>query len=320
MKSDLLDVIIIGKNESRVLQRTLISVIKASEVFEKKFNSKPNIIYIDSNSTDNSVSIAKNEGISCKVIKGKTSPAIGRIEGVEQTNSKYIFFLDGDTEVELNWLAKGVEFLEQNEDIAGVGGRLVFNIYNAENEIIWQNNNYRNNKRPIENIYDGVGGTFLYKRKPYLESGGFSTNYRNTEEFDLMLKIVAKGHLVKRINIPMAIHNDYKTEDVSFVKRYLFTKDIFISGRVCRNAPKTFKTFMIVLGRYWLYILQLPLIILVFLTLLNKLWYSAGIILFLVIIFNFIHKKFNIKRSILSMISMCFYSLGFYFGLLKNHE
>ncbi len=317
-KMNLLDIVIIGKNEEKVLQKTFTSVIKACTIFEKEFKNKPNVIYIDSNSTDSSILIAKRNSIKYKVITGETTPAIGRIEGVTETNSKYIFFLDGDTEVDENWLVEGVQFLEQNEKVAGVGGRLTFNIYNSTSKLMWSNDNYWNTSSSVENIYDGVGGTFLYSRKAYLKSGGFSTRYVNTEEFDLMLKIIARGYEVKRLNIPMAIHNDFKTKKESFIKRYLLTKNNFISGKVCRNAPKTKKTLKTMFYRFWLYMLHLPLMLIVLFFLLIGNWLPAITALIVLVLCHYFYKKYNVKRTIVSLFSMNFYSIGFYIGFLNG--
>lgn len=313
-----LTIVIIGKNEGRSLQKTFSSVIKASKVFEDEFNSKPGVIYIDSNSTDNSVDIARRNNIKYKIITGRTTPAKGRIVGVESTESEYIFFLDGDTVVDKNWLCEGVEFLEKHKYIAGVGGLLIFNVFNTKGNLIWQDSNHWNNKKSVENIYDGVGGTFLYRRKYYLKSGGFSAKYNNTEEFDLMLRIIAKGYKIKRINIPMATHNDFKIKSVGFIKKNLFTKDIFISGHVCRNAPKTRGTLKVIVYRFWLYFLHLPMILTFLSFLIFSNWIFSIIISILLVLFHLIYKGCNVKRTIISIISMCFYSFGFYVGLIKG--
>lgn len=228
-----------------------------------------------------------------------------------------MFFLDGDTQVDENWLVTALKYLKTNPCVVGVGGELIFNVIDKEGQVTWMNSNYWGVKREEENIYDGVGGTFIYKRKQFLLAGGFSDKYRIGEEFDLMLRVLALGYDVKRINTTMAIHKDYKTKKVSFVKRYLLTRNIFIPGMVIANSPLTRRTIKVVIMRYWLHFIQLPLLLSVLIYFdLNV----TSVIFGVLFLFNLIYKKFDFKRAIISMVTMNFYSFGIYFGLLKENN
>lgn len=310
-----LSIVIIGKNEEKNLDRVFTSVIKASETYREKYKIFPTLLYIDSNSLDNSVNIANKFNIPVKVINGETTPAKAREKGVKETESEFIFFLDGDTEVERNWLIDGVSYLLENLKIGGVGGILKFNIL-KNNIVIWSIENYRNTKKDGEMIIDGVGGTFLYRRNALNLVGGYHSHYRVCEEFELQLKLISVGQNIVRIKKPMAIHHDSKSINENFIRRYLLSENIFVPGQIIRNATINKSTLTIIVRRYWLYILHLP-ILLVSLLLLFFCCYTPAFIIFMgLCLAHFYYKNWNLKRSLTSIFSMNFYSVGFYYGFL----
>lgn len=314
----LLAIIIIGKNESKTLPRVFDSIQNASKVFFDSFNEYPDVIYIDSDSNDGSIELAKKHGVRYKCIYGESNAARGRIEGVKEINSKYIFFLDGDTEVINDWLVEAVNAIEKDDKIAGVGGMLEFNYY-KDDKLINKIENYWGTKRDYQKIYDGVGGTFLYRSDAYLKSGGFNNKYKVGEEFDLMLRVISLGYRVIRLSKKMAVHHDYKSLKESFYKRYLFTRNILITGRIIRGLRINKTTLNYLFRRFWLYFLHVLLILSVIFSLLLK-EYSFSLILFLILILShLIFKKFNIIRTVISLFTMNFYSIGLIFGMLKRN-
>ena len=311
----LLSIIIIGRNEEKNLPEVFSSVKKASGKFKKEFHDAPSVLYIDSRSSDNSIEITHEHGIPYLILKGKTSPGIARNLGAQKTSSRFIFFLDGDTLLTENFLVDGVRYLQQHEEAGGVGGILVFRIY-TENSLRFQFDNYWNTRKNGEAIYDGVGGTFLYRRTDFINAGQFSTELKASEEFDLLLRITYNGQKLRRIKVPMAIHNDFKSAEESYVKRYLLTKNILLPGKIARNAPRNMSTTYLIIRRYWPQILYLPLLISILLSLLNSLFYLATILFSMLLFLNLFYKRFNIKRAIISVISMIFFSFGWWMGFL----
>lgn len=314
-----LGIVIIGKNEGNIIRRVFTSVLNARDKYKAAFNITFEIIYIDSNSTDNSIEIAKELDIPFSIIVGRSSPSIARNLGLSRLNTRYIFFLDGDTEVHDTWLVKGVEYLEKNERIAGIGGILEFNIY-KEGEIVWVNKNYWKNRYDGQSIYDGVGGTFLYRRDDVMSVGGFNECYNNSEEFDLMMRLLYNDKLIARLNSFMAIHHDYKSTELGYIKRYLLTKNIFNPGIVIRNLPKNGGVWKVIFFRYWLLILHLPVLIAILLLLSFG---KIGTVFFLILLlffFHFMNKDFNLKRTIISLVSSNFFSFGLYCGYFMKSK
>ena len=106
--------VVIGKNEALNLPKCFGSILKVTD----------NIIFVDSDSDDNSVSIAKEYNIK-KVLRVKTNygtPALSRSIGAKEVETEFIQFLDGDMELENDWVQFGIQYIQKNKHIAAVHG------------------------------------------------------------------------------------------------------------------------------------------------------------------------------------------------------
>ena len=63
------DIIVIGRNEARLLRETLESVLIAAARFLEEGNPEPRVVYVDSQSTDISVDIARSMNDSVYLVK-----------------------------------------------------------------------------------------------------------------------------------------------------------------------------------------------------------------------------------------------------------
>lgn len=318
------DIVIIGKDEGKLLEKVFNYAIIAARKYYKFCNSYPRIIYIDGKSTDRSVEIAKRMGIESYIVEGKPNPAKGRHLGLSKCKAKYVFFLDGDNIVDKNWLIKGVQYLEKNHNIAGVGGIQDLEIWKNDN-IIKKLLNCRDVRYNGQVINDGVGGTFLYRRDILLKVGDFNCNLEISEEFELYLRITQAGYKLARITYPMSIHIDKKINSlINFMKKSLFTKNIFIPGEIIRKSPKSWPVIKIIFKRYWLYILH-PILSLVAVILFYLYYYTSlnifmifGIIIVIsFLIAHYFYKGKNFQRSVISLFTMNIYSFGWFIGLLS---
>jgi len=192
--------VIIGRNESQHLPRTFESV--------KKITDK--IIYVDSNSSDNSILIAKNFGIKkiLKVISNYGTAALSRSKGAAEVKTKYIQFLDGDETIDLMWVEKAVKKLEENKVIAGVHGfKKVFKKNEQDYFILSDNKDWQP---------DYLQGAFLIRRDIYEKCGGMETRIFGEEERDLYVRVKALGFQFWYIHELMASHYDCKKKNILF--------------------------------------------------------------------------------------------------------
>lgn len=201
-------IIIIGYNEGRLLQKSLSSSLNAVRLAQKNSLSVE-VVYVDSHSTDNSVSKAKDHGIKVAYTHPDyKTPANARNAGIFLTNSEFVMFLDGDMEISADWLPHGVEFLRKDPKAAGVAGvrddkRLSGDVFNLIP-------NYYKTVEMVEPVKADVGGAFLYRRSALEQIGGFEAELLVGEESVLCCRLILGGWRLYRIRHPMITHWDVK--------------------------------------------------------------------------------------------------------------
>ncbi len=193
-------IIVIGRNEGPRLSLCLNSVSAISK----------NIVYVDSGSTDGSPALAAARGI--KVIELDTSrrmsAARARNEGVAALCKampalQYIQFVDGDCEINADWIRSASVFLDKNPRVAGVAGILrekhpEASIYNKLCDIEWR-------REPGES--DSFGGIVLIRLTAFLETGGFRDDLIAGEEPELSSRLRRSAWKIWRLPVPMATHD-----------------------------------------------------------------------------------------------------------------
>jgi len=115
----LLSVVIIGLNEAERIGECIDSVrIAVADIPDT------DIVYIDSGSTDETVSIALSKKVRVFQL-GKTqapSPAAGRYVGSLVTSGRFIMFVDGDTIVAPGWIKPAIELMMRDASIVMFSG------------------------------------------------------------------------------------------------------------------------------------------------------------------------------------------------------
>ncbi|MCD4680112.1 MAG: glycosyltransferase, partial [Bacteroidales bacterium] len=88
--------IIIGRNIENTIAKCIESVIRFignNNIIEYE------IVYVDSESKDKTIEIAKKYPIKIFQIKGQVNAAIGRNVGAKNAKGDILFFIDGDMEI-----------------------------------------------------------------------------------------------------------------------------------------------------------------------------------------------------------------------------
>jgi glycosyltransferase involved in cell wall biosynthesis len=94
--------IVIGKNEGWKLTKCLNSIY---ETIEYNNLQEAEIFYIDSKSTDDSIRrVKKFDSIRIFEITGECNAAIARNIGAKEANGDILFFIDGDMEINKEFL------------------------------------------------------------------------------------------------------------------------------------------------------------------------------------------------------------------------
>ncbi|MEJ6404886.1 glycosyltransferase family 2 protein [Yoonia sp. 2307UL14-13] len=204
-------VIIIGRNEGERLVRCLASIPK----------SVRHVVYVDSGSTDGSVAAAKAAGAEV-VELDLTRPftaARARNAGwaaLDQTDSiAYLQFVDGDCEIQPEWVKTARDFLQSSPKAAVVCGRRRerfpdATIYNRLCDEEWDT--------PIGRAL-ACGGDAMMRADAFAAVDGFDPSLIAGEEPELCLRLRQKGWEVWRIDAEMTLHDAAMTRFGQFWKR-----------------------------------------------------------------------------------------------------
>lgn len=202
----------IGRNEGERLKRCLRS-------------AKPQVsqlVYVDSGSTDDSVAFARSLGVHVVELDPSVPFTAGRArnEGLRRLvasmpEAEYVQFVDGDCELDPNWIAVARVELESKPEVAVVCGRRRerfpdASVYNRLCDIEWNT--------PVGEAL-ACGGDFLVRRSAFEEVGGFRPDLIAGEEPDLCARLRQKGHRVLRLDAEMTLHDAAMTEFSQWWKR-----------------------------------------------------------------------------------------------------
>jgi glycosyltransferase involved in cell wall biosynthesis len=195
-----LSIVIITRNEAAKINQTLDSVIQACAKLDNY-----QIMLVDSASSDDTIKIAQTYPINIIQLTDENilTPAAGRHVGYENSDSEYIYFLDGDMLLDENWFENALPIMQADANLAGIAGRCEEKIYTAEGEQISHSAD-----RFVDDDTDmnHLGGSVLYRCAVLDEVGGFNPYLANEEELELGLRIRVAGYSLQRLPINMSLH------------------------------------------------------------------------------------------------------------------
>ena len=192
-------VIAIGRNEGTRLLRCLQS-------------AKPlgNTIYVDSNSSDASVSNARELGVEVVELDMSKpfSAARARNAGFRRLmemhpETEFVQFVDGDCEIIDSWITLACAELNADDRLGIVAGRRrerypLFSIYNRLCDIEWNT--------PVGDA-KACGGDALIRTEMFRELGGYNPDVIAGEEPELCVRARSKGWKIRRIDAEMTTHD-----------------------------------------------------------------------------------------------------------------
>lgn len=209
--SEVIGVVIIGRNEGERLKRCVASVRPARHV-----------VYVDSDSSDGSAQWARQEQISVVALdlSKPFTAARARNEGARALRLvapgvAFVQFVDGDCELAPDWLSMARDFLSAHEQCAAVCGRL-------------------RERFPDSSLYNGLcdqewdvptgkakacGGIAMMRMAAFEAAGGFREDLIAGEEPELCVRLRATGWEIWRVSDEMAWHDAAMTRFAQWWKR-----------------------------------------------------------------------------------------------------
>lgn len=225
-------VVAIGRNEGERLRRCLTSAKDCGPV-----------VYVDSNSSDNSVRIALDLGITVVQLDMSLpfSAARARNEGFHRLmtlfpETELVQFVDGDCEIVPLWIERGKAEFESDESLGVIAGRRrerhpMNSIYNRLCDIEWDT--------PIGEA-KACGGDAMMRTEILQRLGGFNSSVIAGEEPELCVRVRASGWTVRRIDAEMTLHDAAMTRFGQWWRRMERSGHAYAQGVAIHGGPPEF--------------------------------------------------------------------------------
>lgn len=197
-----LSIIIIAHNEEFAIKKSL-------EALRNISMTHCEVICVDSNSTDKTLEIAQSFQNSIPELRvlsltGYQNASIARNAGIKVATRDHILFVDGDVELNSDFLEKALYELTSDRCDA-VFGMLDDYEYNDDYSELLKITRNRTNIKTEEPRYL-CGGIFMVKKKVVDDTGLFDENLVRCEDFDYTLRLTQKYRL-KVIPVCMGNHH-----------------------------------------------------------------------------------------------------------------
>lgn len=192
-------IVIIGRNEGDRLKRCFASLPKEAQR-----------IYVDSGSIDGSQGHAGSLGIVVVDLDTKIGFTAARARNAglaivcqSDVVPEFVQMIDGDCELDVNWMGKAIDALSAEPDLAAVFGRRrerfpERSVYNRQCDDEWN--------VPIGYVAS-CGGDAMFRLAALSAVGGYNPDLIAGEEPDLCLRLSREGWTIKRIDAEMTLHD-----------------------------------------------------------------------------------------------------------------
>ena len=208
--SPLLSVVVIGRNEGPRLVRCFESIAAM------RSPGPTELIYVDSNSRDNSVEVAVAAGARVIALSSEhITAAAGRNAGWHDARGPLILFLDGDTILDPNFVAASLDEFADPRVAVVFGNRREINpggsIFNRVLDLDW---------RPLKSGESAYCGGDAIVRRPVLEGvAGFDERLIAGEEPDMCRRMRGRGYAIMHVDREMTGHDLAMTSPLQYWRR-----------------------------------------------------------------------------------------------------
>lgn len=206
-----ISIVVIGFNEAENLERTFTALKNMNYPAEKL-----EFIYADSGSADNSVEIAKRYTDKVFIEPLYPSPGRNRNRGLVEAKYDMVHFLDGDVEIDGNYL-KNIAFLFAEKDVHAISGNL------AEIKPSFYNKLASMANMDMSEGYStltSTGGSYI--KSALLSVEGYDERIVRGEETELGVRFRGKGYKLWCTSHKLGNHNfginslsDYFKRDIA---------------------------------------------------------------------------------------------------------
>lgn len=196
--------VVIAKNESFCIKKCL-SGLEKIKIKDCEY------VLVDSDSTDGTEQLMMGfyevHAESTKVIRcsGTLNAAVVRNVGFSNSSGDIVFFVDGDTEINLDFVESAISRLEADLSVVAVTGKLSDVMYTDDFTTVLGERVDRNNIRFEQDVLT-FGGNVCVRRSALEEAGGWCEDFMVNEDFELALRLSALGK-IKAIPVYIGKHH-----------------------------------------------------------------------------------------------------------------
>lgn len=313
-------VVIKALNEERRIATAVESALAAVQRYGGE------VVLADSCSTDRTVEIASAYPIQIAQLANPQERCcgIGPQLGYQHTRGEYVYILDGDMEMLPSFLPQAIALMEAHPDVAGVGGLVVeMNTTSLEYLARVERGTAHMQAGEVDRL--DMGG--LYRRAAVDQAGYFSDrNLHSYEEFDLAIRLRAKGWKLQRISEAAVRHHGHDAPPYQLLMRRWRSRYIDGLGELLRGAWGQPHFAMALQGLrelriyaavvvWWLALLSISLL---------PALYPWALWAFFVVLFAPVGlmtvRKRSFKKAIFSVVSWCFNTAGLVRGIFSTRK
>ncbi|MBQ8833246.1 MAG: glycosyltransferase [Paludibacteraceae bacterium] len=194
--------IVIGRNEGWRLKKCLQSIttiINQDKIIDYE------IIYVDSQSSDNSVELAKQYGAKVFLITGECNAAIARNIGAKEAMGDILFFIDGDMELFSGFLPK-VLTQDGRLEYPFISG--IFNdvVHDLDWNYLYTSRRHKLQEGDEDAVQTTTGGLFMIEHSLWNQVKGLDTRLKIGEDYDIGLRLTKLGFPLHRKATLLANH------------------------------------------------------------------------------------------------------------------
>jgi GT2 family glycosyltransferase len=287
------------------------------------------VVLADSCSTDRTVELASRYPVRVVQLAnaGERCCGAGTQLGFQHARGEYVYILDGDMRMVPGFLERALTFLAQHPEVGGVGGRLIE--LNTES-LEYRERAARNHAHMQPGEVDRLDGGGLYRRIAVEQAGFLSDrNLHSYEEFDLAVRLRARGWKLWRLPVDAVTHFGHDTPPYALLARRWRTKYVCGLGELLRGAwgrphmklvlrdLRELRLYAAVLA-WWLALASIPLWPLPVAQ--GAAWLERPVLFALLAAAPFALmalRKRSIGRAVHSVVSWCFNAAGLVRGLLS---
>ena len=249
---------------------------------------------------------------------------VGPQLGYQHSAGEFVYILDGDMEMLPGFLPEALAFIQAHPAVAGVGGRVV-EMNTGSLEYLARVERGMGHMQAGEVDRLDMGG--LYRRTAVEQAGYFSDrNLHSFEEFDLAVRLRAKGWKLWRIPVDAVHHHGHDAPPYQLLVRRWRSRYICGLGEVVRAARGQPHMALVLTGvrelRLYGAVLMWWFVLLAFL--IAPLPWAVRLSAFLLLaaapFVLMAWRKRSASKAVFSVLSWCFNAAGLVRGLLASQR